>query len=152
MKFMVAFITPKRSARTVETAAQHAKALNAELVLLRMVPDPAKVGVVAQLIATERPVEKATEQVEMVAAQLREQGINASGVVNVGEVSAGIVQAAIDMGIDLLFVGTTGMGPPKAFPFLMSKDPIVNYLVDKSPISLVLVRGEPDTDGETEAL
>ncbi len=61
MKFMVAFSSPKRSARTVETAAAHAKALDAELILLRVIPDPNKVGVVAQLIATDRPVEKARE-------------------------------------------------------------------------------------------
>jgi nucleotide-binding universal stress UspA family protein len=150
MKFMVAFITPKRSARTVEVAAQHAKALNADLVLLRMVPDPEKVGVVAQLIATERPAEKARDQVEMVAAQLREQGIKAEGAVVVGEVASGIVQAATDMNIDLLFVGTTGMIPGKSFPFLMSKDPIVHFLVDKSPISLVLVRGEAEAEAEPE--
>jgi nucleotide-binding universal stress UspA family protein len=149
MKFMVAFSSPKRSARTVETAAQHAKALNAELILMRVIPDPEKVGVVAQLIATDRPVEKAREQVETVAAQLKEQGINASGLVNVGEVAPGIVQAAVELGVDLLFVGTTGTAQAKTF-FLMERDPIVHYLVDKSPISLVLVRGEPAGDPEQD--
>jgi len=47
MKFVVAFSSPKRSAMTVERAAAHAKAMNAEVVLLRIVPDPEKVGVTA---------------------------------------------------------------------------------------------------------
>src|SRR5438093_10313352 len=128
MKFMVAFISPKRSAGTVAVAAKHAKALNAELILLRVIPDPEKVGVVAQLIATERPAEKARQQVDTVAGQLKEQGIQAEGMVKVGEVAPGIVSAASEMGVDLLFLGTTNMPTSKPM-FLMEKDPIMNYLV-----------------------
>jgi len=146
MKFMVAFSSPKRSARTVEVAAQHAKALGAELILLRIIPDPEKVGVVAQLIATDRPTEKATEQVDEVAARLREQGVNASGLVRVGEVAPGIIQVAQEEEVDLLFVGTTNIERNPFF--LMQKDPIVHYLVDHCPITLCLVRHEGTIDSE----
>ncbi len=44
MKFAVAFSSPKRSAKTIEIAAAQAKAVNAELVLLRIIPDPEKSG------------------------------------------------------------------------------------------------------------
>lgn len=138
MKFMVAFSSPKRSAKTVEMAAQHAKALGAELVLVRVIPDPHKVGVIAELIATDKPVEKAQEQINQAVAQLQEQGVNASGIVKVGEVSPGIVQVAQELNADLLFVGTTNV-ENKPF-FLMERDPIVHYLVDKCPIPLCLVR------------
>lgn len=138
MKFMVAFSSPKRSAKTVEVAAQHARALNAELILLRVIPDPDKVGVVAQLIASDRPTEKAQEQVDLVAAELKQQGVNASGLVKVGEVAPGIIQNAQEMNIDLLFVGTTNT-EKKPF-FLMEKDPIVHYLVDHCPLPLCLIR------------
>lgn len=145
MKFMVAFSSPKRSAKTVEVAAQHAKALGAELILLRVIPDPEKVGVVAQLIATDRPSEKANEQIDQALAPLKEQGINVSGIVKLGEVAPGIVQTAQEMQVDLLFVGTTNI--QKRPFFLMEKDPIVHYLVDRCPIPLFLVRhDEPPTD------
>ncbi len=138
MKFMVAFSSPKRSAKTVEMAAQHAKALGAEVVLLRVIPDPHKVGVIAELIATDKPVEKAQEQINQAVAQLQEQGLNASGIVRVGEVAPGIVKVAQELSVDLVFVGTTNI-ERKPF-FMMEKDPIVHYLVDKCPLPLCLVR------------
>src|SRR5271163_925832 len=138
MKFMVGFSSPKRSAKTVETAAQHAKALGAELIILRVVPDPEKVGVVAQLIATDRPGEKAKDQVEECARNLQEQGISARGLVKVGKVTSEIMQVGLDENVDLIFVGTANIA--KRPFFLMEKDPIVHYLVDRCPIPLFLVR------------
>ena len=63
--------------------------MNAELVLLRIIPDPEKVGVVAQLISSERPADTAQKQIDEVVARLKEQGINASGLVKIGEVAKG---------------------------------------------------------------
>ncbi len=151
MRFVVAFSSPKRSARTVEAAARHAKALGAEVVLVRMVPDPNKVGVVAQLISSDRPVDKAKSQIDDVVAKLKEQGINATGEVRVGEVAMGIVRAAVELKADLLFVGTTTIGAQSPTFFLMKKDPIVHYLVDHSPISLVLIRHDVIPDSELES-
>ena len=74
MKIVVAFSSPKRSANTVDAAAKHAKAVDAELILLRIIPDPEKVGVVAQLISSERPVDTAQRQIDEVVARLKEQG------------------------------------------------------------------------------
>ncbi len=141
MKFVVAFSSPKRSAKTVERAAQHAKALNAELVLLRIIPDPEKVGVVAQLISTDRPIDKAHQQVNEVVGKLQEQGVNASGLVRVGEVTKALVKITTEeLKADMVFVGTANVGG-KSF-FMMEKDPIVHYLVNNCPISLCLVRHE----------
>jgi len=151
VRFVVAFSSPKRSARTVEAAARHAKALGAEVVLVRMVPDPNKVGVVAQLISSDRPVDKAKSQIDDVVAKLKEQGINATGEVRVGEVAMGIVRAAVELKADLLFVGTTTIGAQSPTFFLMKKDPIVHYLVDHSPISLVLIRHDVIPDSELES-
>ena len=67
MRFAVAFSSPKRSAKTIEIAAAQAKAVNAELVLLRIIPDPEKVGVVAQLISSDRPQDKARMQIDELA-------------------------------------------------------------------------------------
>ncbi len=149
MKLMVAFSSPKRSAKTVAVAAQHAKGINAELILMRVVPDAEKVGIVAQLIATDRPEERANEQIELVVNQLKAQGINASGQVRKGEVAAGIIKAAEELGVSLIFVGTMSFQPKPRF--FMAKDPIVHYLVDHCPISLCLVRND-ETVEQIEAL
>lgn len=138
MRIVVAFSSPKRSAKTVEAAAMQAKSLNAELILLRILPDPEKVGVVAQLISSERPIDTAQKQIDEVVARLKDQGINASGHVKIGEVAKGILNGAEELKADLLFVGTTNI--EKRPIFLMKKDPIVRYLVDHCPISLCLVR------------
>jgi hypothetical protein len=79
MKFVVAFSSPKRSEKTVRLAAAKAKALDAELVLLRILPDPGKVGVVAQLISTDRPMNKVKAQIDKIVEQLKSEGIKASG-------------------------------------------------------------------------
>lgn len=148
MKFMVAFSSPKRSAKTVAVASQFAKTTGAEVILLRVVPDAEKVGVVAQLIATDRPEMKAQQQIDTVVAQLREQGINASGHVRVGEVAAGIIRAAEELGVTMIFVGTMSFQPKPRF--FMARDPIVHYLVDHCPISLCLVRND-ETQEQIEA-
>lgn len=138
MKFLVAFSSPKRSARTLDVAAKHAKAFSAELFLLRVIPDPKRVGVVAELIATERPFEKATMQIVAAVASLKKQGLNASGEVRIGRVARTIIDVAKEIGADMVFIGTIGMTPSPFF--LMPKDPIVHYLVEHCPISLCLVR------------
>jgi nucleotide-binding universal stress UspA family protein len=140
VKLVVAFSSEKRSKLTVEVAAQQAKALNAELILLRIVPDPQKVGVVAQLISTERPYDKATAQVNEVADRLRSEGVNATGIVKMGEVARGIIEYSQELKADIIFVGTQSIKGSQIF--MMEKDPIVHYLVDHSPISLCLVRPE----------
>ncbi len=138
MKIVVAFSSPKRSANTVDAAAKHAKAIDAELVLLRIIPDPEKVGVVAQLISSERPVDTAQRQIDEVVARLKEQGVKASGLVKLGEVAKGIMRGAEELQADLLYLGTTNIA--KRPIFLMKRDPIVRYLVDHCSISLCLVR------------
>jgi hypothetical protein len=148
MKLMVAFSSPKRSAKTVAVAAQYAKAMKAQLILCRVVPDAQKVGVIAQLIATDRPQEVAQEQVDKVVARLRQEGLDASGYVRKGEVAAGIIAAGEELGVNMIFVGTASFTPKPRF--FMAKDPIVHYLVDHSPISLVLVRND-ETVAQIEA-
>jgi nucleotide-binding universal stress UspA family protein len=144
MKFMVAFSSPKRSAKTVSVASKYAIALNAELILLRIIPDAEKMGVVAQLIATDRPTAKAQEQIDGVVAQLRQAGVNAQGLVRKGEVASGIIQAATELSASIVFVGTTSFQPKPRF--FMTKDPIVHYLVDHCPISLCLIRNDETAD------
>jgi hypothetical protein len=74
--------------------------------------------------------------------KLKEQGIEASGMVRKGEVAKSLVKITTEeLKADLLFVGTANVGG-KGF-FLMEKDPIVHYLVDHSPVSLYLVRHDP---------
>lgn len=146
MKYAVAFSSPKRSARTIELAARQAKSVGAELILLRIIPDPEKVGVIAQLISSDRPIDKAQLQIDQCVKDLTAQGIKASGIVRVGEVARGIIQVAQEVNADILYVGTTNVGGRNFF--MMKKDPIVHYLVDHCPITLCLVRH----DGASEAL
>jgi len=145
MIFVVAFASPKRSSAVVTVAAKHALAMGAELILLRVLPDAEKVGVVAQLIATERPQEKAQQQIDLVVGKLREKGVNARGDLRRGEVAPSIAKAAVELKASILFIGTTNLHPRPRF--YMARDPIVHYLVDKCPVSLCLVRAD-DPSGQ----
>ena len=149
MIYAVAFSSPKRSARTVELAVQQAQSSGAEIVLLRIIPDPQKVGVIAQLISSDRPQDKAQEQINNCVEELKARGIKASGIVKVGEVAKGIVDTALELKAEMLFVGTTNIGGGKFY--LMKKDLIVHYLVDHCPITLCLVRHDSTTEAVVEA-
>jgi nucleotide-binding universal stress UspA family protein len=142
MIFLVAFSSPKRSAHTLDVAAEHAKALHAELFLLRVIPDPKRVGVVAELIASDRPMEKAKSQIDAALASLKEQGIKATGEVRVGRVARTIIGVAEEIMADIIFIGSIDHAN---FPFyIMPKDPIVHYLVENCPISICLVKAKPE--------
>lgn len=136
MRLLVTFISPKRSARTLAVAAEHARALSAEIIVLKVVPDAHKVGVVAELIASDRPTQKATEQVAQAAAQLDRQGIAARGLVRVDEVTEGIVRAAIEWHADAVYVGTF-QNPDT---MRLHNDPIARYLIEHCPSNVILVR------------
>jgi nucleotide-binding universal stress UspA family protein len=139
MRLLVTFISPKRSARTLEVAAEHARTLGAEIIVLKVVPDAHKVGVVAELIASDRPTQKATEQVAQAAQQLDRQGIAARGLVRVDEVTEGIIRAAIEWHVDAVYVGTF----QHPGTMRLQNDPIARYLVEHCPANVVLVR-QPD--------
>lgn len=138
LKFMVAFSSPKRSTPVVNVAARHALAVNAELVLCRIIPDAEKVGIVAQLIASDRPIEKARQQIELVVSALQAKGVNASGFAKVGEPGPALLKCALETGVHMMFIGTMSLLQRPAF--YMARDPIVHYLVDNCPITLCLVR------------
>ena len=135
---MVAFASPKRSRSVVNVAAKHARAQNAELILCRIIPDAEKVGVVAQLIASDRPQETANHQIEMVVAALRSKGVNASGFTRVGAVGPSLIQVAQELKANMVYIGTLSFEHRPRF--YMARDPIVHYLVENCPISLCLVR------------
>lgn len=141
MKILVAFSSPKRSAYTLEVASRHAQALNAEIYLIRVIPDPKRVGIVAELIATDRPLEKAKSQIDEAVAALQAQGLKAAGEARVGRVARTIIGVAKEIEAEMIFIGTASYSSSPAF--MMPRDPIVRYLVDHSPVTLCLVR-HPD--------
>jgi nucleotide-binding universal stress UspA family protein len=142
MKFLVAFSSPKRSAKTVDVAAQHAKALGAEIILLRVIPDPRQMGVVAQLIATERPADKARVHLAKGVEDLETRGVKATGELRTGPVAPTILTTAIELEVDLIFLGT--IRGSSSFS-MTPRDPVLTYLVENSPISLCIIKRDADT-------
>ena len=47
------------------------------------------------------------------------------------------------MGANVLFIGTTNLHPRPRF--YMTRDPVIQYLVDNCPVSLFLVRADDPT-------
>ncbi|MEZ4487652.1 MAG: universal stress protein [Cyanobacteriota/Melainabacteria group bacterium] len=135
---MVAVTSPKKSENVIGVAAAHALGMGAELIVLRVIPDPVKVGVVAQLISSERPLEKATEHIDKIVEDLKRRGINVRGEIRTGKVASTIVKTAEEEDVDILFAGACH---PDDRGFLMNRrDPIMEYLVDKLPTTLCIVR------------
>jgi nucleotide-binding universal stress UspA family protein len=146
MKLMVAFASPKRSRKIVRIAAAHAKAMKAELVLVRVIADPAKLGVIAELISTDTPKETAQSQIDMVVSELQEKGVSVVGMLKIGPVAETLVSTAIELGVDTVYAGS-GPIKPRGFGIAI-QDPILHYLLDKCPINLYVARdqdGDPDS-------
>lgn len=134
---MVAVTSPKKSENVIGVAAAHALGMGAELIVLRVIPDPVKVGVVAQLISSERPKEKATEHIDKIVQDLKKRGINVRGEIRTGKVASTIVKAAGEEDVDILFAGACHPDDRGVF---MNRDPIMEYLVEKLPTTLCIVR------------
>lgn len=147
MKLVVAFTSPKRSAKVLAMASKQALALNAELVLLRIMPDPEKVGVVAQLLASDRPNTKANKLVDRVVADLKTKGINATGEIRTGEVAKDLLNVSRELKADLIFLGTID---PKKRKLFQNLNPIVSYLINTSEIPLCIVPGEEYDPSDTD--
>ena len=69
---------------------------------------------------------------------MKRRGINVRGEIRTGKVASTIVKTAEEEDVDILFAGACH---PDDRGFLMNRrDPIMEYLVDKLPTTLCIVR------------
>jgi nucleotide-binding universal stress UspA family protein len=108
------------------------------LVIVRVIADPKRVGIVAELIATDAPLLKAQRQVDDVVTNLRNYGVNASGQVRIDDVGPGIIRAARELQAEKIFLGAKNFGSRKAF--FGWRNPIRTYVLKKSPTPVCLVQ------------
>ncbi len=139
MHFLVAFVSREHSQRTLELAVRLAVANQARVTILMVLANPHAVGVVAELIATDEPFILATNEIQEVVDGLIEDVLDVRTVIRiVDDVGKGIVSVAIELGADLVFLGTRDVSHPSGF--LMENDPIAHYVIDHCPANTVLVR------------
>ncbi|MBA4073404.1 MAG: hypothetical protein C0508_00100 [Cyanobacteria bacterium PR.023] len=139
MHFMVAFVSQEESQATLASAVHLAAATQSKLTLVKVLADPQSLGLVAELIATDEPFLLAKEELQTVVDDLLQNDLDAVAEVRiVTEIGAGIVTAAIDLNVDMVFIGTGK--PGGASSFLNGNDPVAHYIVDHCPTSVVLVR------------
>jgi nucleotide-binding universal stress UspA family protein len=109
---LVAIAGPKTSTADLAPIGQLARALGAKVTLLRTVSIPAQAADPASRSLYAEVERLAIERTDRLAAELREGGIAAEGVVVVGETARTIVQAAAELGADLIVVpGEVGEKP-----------------------------------------
>lgn len=139
MHFLVAFVSREESQDTLALAVRLGAATQADITVLKVLADPHSVGVVAELIATDEPFILATEEVQSVVDELIKGDINAKAEVRkVDEVGKGIVAAAVELGADLVFLGTRDISHPAGL--MMENDPIAHYVIEHCQSTVVLVR------------
>lgn len=147
MHFLVAFVSREESQETLALAVRLAAALQSDITVVKMLADPHSVGVVAELIATDEPFILAAEEVQSVVDELITEDINVTADVRqVDEVGKGIVTAALELGADMVFLGTRDVSHPAGF--MLQNDPVAHYVIERCPASVVLVRrrAQPLTD------
>jgi nucleotide-binding universal stress UspA family protein len=137
-KIMVAYTSPKRSRKVISVAKEHALASNAEIILVRVMADPSKVGVIAELISSDEPAAKAQGQMDAMVQELLDSGLKARGLLKIGSVGETLVSTAIEEKVDMVYLGAAKANPG-VFCFFKD-DPIMHYLVDNCPTSLCIIR------------
>lgn len=148
MHYVVAFAGAEESQGTLAVAVQLAAASQAYITILKVLPDPRAVGVVAELIATDEPFIVAQDELKVVVEELMHNDIDASGVVrSADEVGKGIVSAAVELAADMVFLGTRDV--TKRAGSIMDNDPIAHYVVNHCPAHVVLVRSRSSVDSFT---
>ncbi len=136
---MVAFANREESQKTLALAIQLAAATQAHITVVKVLANPQSVGVVAELIATDEPFIMANDEVQSAVEELMREDIAVSSVVRTAdEVGKGIVATAIELGVDMVFLGTRDISKPS--DWLMENDPIAHYVVNHCPANIVLVR------------
>ncbi len=140
MHYLVAFTSREESQHVLMAAVRLAYATQAHVTILKLLANPHSVGVVAELIATDEPFTLAADEVQSVVDKLiHEIDVRVVAVVRtVDEVGKGIVATAIELGADMVFLGTRDVSHSSGF--MMENDPIAHYVVDHCPTSIVLVR------------
>jgi universal stress protein A len=105
-KIVVAYDDTEPSKRALERAAELAKAFGAELAVTSVTPVVVSVGRSAGPIDPADTPAKHEQELAQARAYLEGQGITASYQPAIGEVSTAILDAAHELGADLIVVGS----------------------------------------------
>lgn len=139
MHFLVAFVSRDQSRCCLELAVRLAVANQARITILKVLANPHAVGVVAELIATDEPFVLANCEVQSVVDELISDELDVKAVVRkVDNVAEGIVSISIELGVDMVFLGTRDVRHPSGL--IMENDPIAHYVGERCPANVVLVR------------
>mgnify|MGYP003384243603 CR=1 FL=1 len=143
LHFLVAFVSRDQSRCCLELAVRLAVANQARITILKVLANPHAVGVVAELIATDEPFILANSEVQSVVDELISDELDVKAVVRkVDNVAEGIVSIAIELGVDMVFLGTRDVKHPSGL--IIENDPIANYVLERCPANVVLVRERND--------
>jgi nucleotide-binding universal stress UspA family protein len=135
-KLLVAVADRESSHKAIQTASSYARALNAELILVNVLGDPHRVGVVAELIESDLPVIEAKTWLKETIDSLAAVGVTSSFLLLRGEVGAVIVREAVEQAAQVVFLSTT----LKHEGFEIEHDPIAHYVIEHCPTDVYLVR------------
>lgn len=114
--YLVTFCSKEESQETLMFAIKLAAATQARITLLKVIADPQAVGVVAELVATDEPFVLANDELEQIIKELMSEQLDFDSVVwKSKEAGKGIVDAAIELGADMVFVGTRDVSKPSGW-------------------------------------
>jgi nucleotide-binding universal stress UspA family protein len=109
-KILVGYDDTEPAKRALERAAELAKAFAAEVVVTSVTPLAVSIGRSAGPIDVTDPPAKHAEELAHARAYLDGQGIKAEYRGAIGDVAEAIVDAAHELGADLIVVGTRDSG------------------------------------------
>jgi nucleotide-binding universal stress UspA family protein len=109
-KIVVGYDDTEPAKRALERAAELAKAFGASLVVTSVTPVVASIGRSAGAIDITDPPAKHEAELAAARAYLEGQGLTAEYQPAIGEVATAIVDAANELGADMIVVGTRDQG------------------------------------------
>ena len=105
-KIVVAYDDTEPSQRALERAAELVKAFGSEIVVTSVTPVVASIGRSAGPIDSTDPPAKHEQELAAARAYLEGQGIKATYQPAIGDVATAIVDAARELGADMIVVGS----------------------------------------------
>lgn len=148
-KITCAIDLSEASRLAMESAADLARALGAELTLLH-VQEPAPMSAVDLLVTPGGVAELSTEETEQALAEWRSSAAERAGgrvrsIVRTGPAASEIIEHACDDGVDLLVVATHGRRGLARLAF----GSVAEKVAKQAPCPVLLVRRRAETEPES---
>ena len=133
----------EESSRVVDYAAMMAKKMDAQLVLVHVIPDFVEYVGAAPLVVSvsalmKEILEESEEKIKKILIPLLADRVKVSSIITSGEIATGVLTTAVEGQFDLIIMGTQGKSGMEGLLF----GSVAQKVVQNSPIPVLTLKPE----------